>query len=186
MAKYEIHYFPLTEYVREEAYLTRKHREGWRLTAQPLTGVYRFEHGEPEEVVYRLDFRPLKGEEETAYMQPYREHGWEAVQDAGIYRCFRKPAALLTEEDEALFTAPKDRLPSFQRILRLRMLVISVIILFMMIPHIRDMLANGLPTPGILAVVIVWYAALLVFTVCHIRGWIGYYRLMNAASAPSE
>ncbi len=184
--KHEIHYSPMTEYAKEESYLAQKHREGWRLAARPLGIIHRFARCQPEDAAYRLDFRPLRGEDEEAYMRPYREHGWEAVQDAGIYRCFRKPAALLTGEDEALFTAPKDRLLSFQRILRIRMLVIAVIILFMLVPQIRDIMANGLPSPGILAVCAVWYAVLLAFTVCHIRDWIGYYRLMKAASAPTE
>lgn len=56
--KTEFRFFTVAEWEKEEAYLSQRHREGWRFTGVRLPGVYGFERCEPQEVVYRLDYNP--------------------------------------------------------------------------------------------------------------------------------
>ena len=52
--KREFRLFTIAEYEKEEAYLARKHREGWKLVTAAMPGWYTFEECEPEEVIYQL------------------------------------------------------------------------------------------------------------------------------------
>lgn len=56
--KTEFRFFTVAEWEKEEAYLSQRHREGWRFTGVRLPGVYGFERCAPQEVVYRLDYQP--------------------------------------------------------------------------------------------------------------------------------
>ena len=56
--KTEFRFFTVAEWEKEEAYLSQRHREGWRFTGVRLPGVYGFERCAPQEVVYRLDYNP--------------------------------------------------------------------------------------------------------------------------------
>ena len=56
MTKQEFKYFTITEYDREQEYLSQMHREGWKFTSVTGIGQYHFEQCEPEEVVYQLDY----------------------------------------------------------------------------------------------------------------------------------
>ena len=49
--KREFRLFTIAEYEKEEAYLARKHREGWKLVTAAMPGWYTFEECEPEEVI---------------------------------------------------------------------------------------------------------------------------------------
>ena len=51
--KTEFRFFTVAEWEKEEAYLSQRHREGWRFTGVRLPGVYGFERCAPQEVVYR-------------------------------------------------------------------------------------------------------------------------------------
>ena len=54
--KQERKIFTITEYDREQEYLSKRHKEGWKFTAVTGYGMYHFEKCEPEDVVYQLDY----------------------------------------------------------------------------------------------------------------------------------
>lgn len=54
--KQEFRYFTITEYDKEQQYLSKRHKEGWKFSAVTGIGQYHFEQCEPEEVVYQLDY----------------------------------------------------------------------------------------------------------------------------------
>ena len=71
--KREFRLFTIAEYEKEEAYLARKHREGWKLVTAAMPGWYTFEACEPEEVIYQLDYNSTQGEEKEQYLQMFAD-----------------------------------------------------------------------------------------------------------------
>ncbi len=126
----EFRFFVLTDYEIEEDYLRRMHRDGWRLTRAHLPGFYHFEKCEPEDVIYRIDFRPQEKTEKESYTQLFEDYGWEYLQDMNDFSYFRKPAVDVKNENDAeIFNDNASRLAMLKRIFRKRM--IPIIALFL-------------------------------------------------------
>ena len=73
------------------------HNAGWKLVAIRMGMWYIFETCPPENVLYQLDFRPEKKEEQSVYEQMYRDYGWEHVTDCNHFGIFRKAGVGDTE-----------------------------------------------------------------------------------------
>lgn len=54
--KTELRIFTIADWEKEEQYLRKRHRKGWRFVKVGLLGVYHFEKCTPEDVVYQLDY----------------------------------------------------------------------------------------------------------------------------------
>ncbi len=132
----EFRFFVLTDYEIEEDYLRRMHRDGWKLTRVNLPGFYHFEKCEPEDVIYRIDFRPQEKSEKETYTQLFEDYGWEYLQDMSDFSYFRKPAADVRNENDAeIFNDNASRLAMLKRIFRCRMIPVIVIFFACFIPN---------------------------------------------------
>ena len=131
--KTEFRFFTVAEWEKEEAYLSQRHREGWRFTGVRLPGVYGFERCAPQEVVYRLDYNPEARAHREDYVQMFRDCGWEYVQDYMGYSYFRKPAPA-SERDAEIFCDDASRLEMMERVLKGRMLPLVAILLLVIVP----------------------------------------------------
>ena len=103
-----LRFFTLTDYEEEENWLREMARQGWKLHHMTIPVFYHFQAAEPEDVVYKLDFRQLRGEDEGAFLQMYRDYGWEYVQTVNDYCYFRKSAEEASDGDLEIFTEPAD------------------------------------------------------------------------------
>lgn len=83
--------FFLTDFEEEEEYLTVMHRKGWKLKKVHFPCLFIFEKCQPEEVAYRLDFKPRLGEDSATYYQMYEDYGWENLGTCNNFIYFRKP-----------------------------------------------------------------------------------------------
>lgn len=137
----EFRYFVLTDYEIEEEYLRRMHRDGWKLTRINLPCIFHFEKCEPEDVIYRIDFRPQEKEEGEAYTRLFEDYGWEYLQDLNSFRYFRKPAAdVKNESDAEIFNDNASRLAMLKRIFQRRMLPITLIFFTCSLPSLINTL----------------------------------------------
>ena len=143
--KREFRLFTIAEYEKEEAYLARKHREGWRLVTAAMPGWYTFEACEPEEVIYQLDYNSTQGEEKEQYLQMFADCGWEYVDEMNGWRYFRKPLAQ-ADGDEAIFSSDASRLELLGRVFRTRMLPVLLLFFGVDVPMVAHALALGFPT----------------------------------------
>ena len=101
--KTKIRFFTVADFEEEEAWLREQHNTGWKLAKATLPCFYTFDRCEPEDVIYRLEFK--NGEEESDYFQMYRDYGWEYFEHMAGWLYFRKPAAEIeTEADGELFS----------------------------------------------------------------------------------
>lgn len=159
-------YFTIMEYEKEQEWLSRQHRQGWKLTAAAAC-FYRFERCAPEDVVYQLDYNPEGRKHPEEYVQLFRDCGWEHVLDNVGYSYFRKPAAQMQGREE-IFCDEESRMEMFRRILFHRMLPLLILLVGMFVPLIimelleaasaADVLITGIPAGLVVALYIAVFA----------------------------
>lgn len=129
----------IADYDREAFYLREMHAQGWKLKEVSYSNLvvavkYTFEKCQPEQVVYQLDFYPMKKSERASYLQLFKDCGWEHITDFNGFSYFRK--AHFEIESDAEFEIYNDatgKLDMVNRILRLRLLPV-LFFLSMLIP----------------------------------------------------
>ena len=84
-------YFTIFAYEKEQEYLRKMHRAGWKFVRVGGFGLYHFEECEPEDVIYQLDYNPQRTEQKEEYIQMFADCGWEYLQDYAGYSYFRSP-----------------------------------------------------------------------------------------------
>ena len=159
-------YYTIMEYEKEQEWLSRQHRQGWKLTAAAAC-FYRFERCAPEDVVYQLDYNPEGRKHPEEYVQLFRDCGWEHVLDNVGYSYFRKPAAQMQGREE-IFCDEASRMEMFRRILCHRMLPLLILLVGMFVPLIimelleaasaADVLITGIPAGLVVALYIAVFA----------------------------
>ena len=140
-------FWTITDYEEEEEFLRQQHREGWMFRKYWIPGFYFFDKCSPEDVVYRLDFDQAAKGEKAAYLQMYRDYGWEYLLDVNGFSYFRKSAKDLEENgDTEIFSDNESRLEMVKRIFRRRMLPLLAIFLCCVVPQL--MIQSGLWLDG--------------------------------------
>lgn len=70
----EMKFFTVVDFDREEDYLRRMHRSGWKLSKVKFISYY-FDKVDPEDVVHRLDYHRDQKEKEV-YIRLFTDYGW--------------------------------------------------------------------------------------------------------------
>ena len=65
-----IRFFTIADYEEEESWLRNQHQKGWKLLRMTPPCFYVFERCQPEDVVYRLDYK--NSTEDSEYLQMFR------------------------------------------------------------------------------------------------------------------
>lgn len=128
-------YFAISEYEKEEEYLSAMHEEGWRLTHISFIGFYHFEKCEPERVSYRLDYNPDGMKNKDEYVQMFSDCGWEYLFDYVGYSYFRKSNRNM-EDNEEIFCDDESRLDMMKRVFRGRIEPLITIFFCIIIPQL--------------------------------------------------
>ena len=134
MRKTVFRFFTIADFEEEEIWLRKMHGSGWKLVKMTPPCVYRFESCEPEDVIYRLDF---KNDKQTSdYMQMLSDFGWEYFEDCLGWLYFRKPAdQAQAQEDGELFSDRASKLDFVTRIVKTRLLPLEILFLCCVIPN---------------------------------------------------
>jgi len=99
----------------EEAWLRKMSNEGWQLSRIGFPTIYTFRNVEPQDYVYRLDYRSYWKMEKEDYLQLFRDSGWEFVEEMAGWHYFRQ-AAQAGEELE-IYTDAESKIGKYQRLL---------------------------------------------------------------------
>lgn len=163
--KWELRFYTVPEWQKEEEYLRQRHREGWRFLRLRGLGLYEFEACPPEDVVYRLDYNAAGGTGD--YLLLFRDCGWEYLQDCLGYSYFRKPAGEAGDED--IFCDDQSRLDMMVRVFKGRLVPLLAVFLSCLVPNLLRLLL--FPEPGGLAAFLVALLSLvsLLYLYCFIR-----------------
>ena len=135
----------IADYDREALYLGEMHAQGWKLKEVSYSNLvvavkYTFEKCQPEQVVYQLDFYPMKKSERASYLQLFKDCGWEHITDFNSFSYFRKAHSEIESDAEfEIYNDAAGKLAMVNRILRLRLvpvlllLAIHIPLLFMLL-----------------------------------------------------
>jgi hypothetical protein len=96
---------------REEAWLGNLSREGWHLSKFGFPRIYLFQKGDPKNFVYRLDYQTSRMKDREAYLQLFRDAGWEPVGKLAAWEYFRKETA--DGEAPEIFTDPESKIRKY-------------------------------------------------------------------------
>jgi len=135
MHKTFIRFFTIADYEEEEKWLRTQHQAGWKLLELHVPCFYVFESCEPEDVIYRMDY---KNEQETDdYLQMLKDFGWDFFARSMGWLYFRKPARVAeSEADGELFSDDASRVDMISHILRTRLLPLVLIFIGIIIPNL--------------------------------------------------
>jgi hypothetical protein len=162
--KLKIRFFTIADYEEEEQWLRQQHQNGWKFVKMTPPCFYTFERCEPEDVIYRLDFKnkAVTGD----YMQMYADFGWEYAGACVGWLYFRKRSSQVdTEKEGELFSDNQSKVDMVGHVLKMRMLPILIIFLCCVLPQT----ARSLSEEGSVGFLIFWLVllALYLFLLVH-------------------
>ncbi|MDO4942586.1 MAG: DUF2812 domain-containing protein [Lachnospiraceae bacterium] len=132
--KLKIRFYTIADFNEEEIWLREEHKKGWRLSKMVPPCFYHFEKCEPEDVIYRLDYKNNKENED--YMQMIKDFGWEYVGKCVGWLYFRKSASsVVNENDGEIFSDNASRSSMVEHIMKTRMMPIMAIFFCCVIPN---------------------------------------------------
>jgi len=134
MTKTFVRVFTIVDFEEEEIWLREQSKKGWKLVKMVPPFLYTFEQCEPEDVIYRLDFK--NGDKPADYMQMMEDFGWEYFGECLGRLYFRKPASeIQSEEDGELFSDAVSKIDQLSKIVRTRMMPMICIFLCAVVPN---------------------------------------------------
>lgn len=159
----KIRFFTIADFSEEEIWLREQHKAGWKLVKMTPPCFYTFEKCEPEDVIYRLDYK--NNTENADYMQMMADYGWEYSGRCAGWLYFRKPAAEITDENEGeLFSDQASRIDFLSNVMKTRLLPLAIIFLCCVVPNAFCVFdgASGIVLTCFWAVMLIIYVYLLV------------------------
>lgn len=157
--KIKLAFFTVPEWEKEEKWLRKQHKAGWKLVNASLPGFYSFEKCEPEDVVYQLDYSPEGMENKSEYVQMFADCGWEYITDMVGYSYFRKPVSQMNGEEE-IFSDDASKLDMIERVFKGRMIPMLVCFFLIIIPQLNMQMHMNNP----FSIAFFWiYAVMFIF-----------------------
>lgn len=182
-------YFTIYNYEKEQDYLREMHKSGWKFIKVTGLGTYTFEKCEPEDVVYQLDYNQEGIKNKDEYLQMFADCGWEYLMVFAGYSYFRKPANMMSG-DEEIFCDKESRLEMMRRVIKDRtkvlafLFIITTISQLLMIDDLLESIKTGNCVLLILELFCI-FAYLISFSI-HFVGYIKYKRRISSFDIESE
>lgn len=161
----------IADYDREALYLRGMHAEGWKLKEVSYSNLvvavkYTFERCQPEQVVYQLDFYPMKKSERASYLQLFKDCGWEHITNFNSFSYFRKPYSQIELDAEfEIYNDSTGKLAMIKRILIMRMLPILLLFSALLPVFSKSLSGRGYFSWGMFLIIIIDCTLLIVFAI---------------------
>lgn len=164
MSEMKINFFTIADYQEEEIWLREQHKNGRKIQKIVLPCFYIFEECEPEDVIYRLDYKNSKAD--NTYIQMFQDYGWEYFADCAGWHYLRKPASEMElEEEKDIFSDNTSRLEMVQNVFRTRMVPLMIILLCCILPQLYRLDSHGMD--GVLKVVFAFLLVIYLYLIAH-------------------
>lgn len=161
-----VRFFTVADFVEEEDWLREQHRQGWKLVRMVPPCFYRFEKCQPEDVIYRLDYK--NGTENRDYFQLYQDYGLEYLGGCLGWLYFRKAAAQENaRQDEELFSDNASRLDLIGHVIKTRLLPLLIFFFCCIVPNLVRSMDSREPTETVLTVIFCVLAVLYIYLIVH-------------------
>ena len=163
--------FTIADYEREALYLRKMHAEGWKLKEVIYSNLvvavkYTFEKCQPEQVVYQLDFYPMKKSERASYLQLFKDCGWEHITGFNGFSYFRKPYSQIESDAEfEIYNDAAGKLAVVKRILMMRMLPVLLLFSALLPVFLKLLSVRGSFSWGMFLIVSIDCTLLIVFAI---------------------
>ena len=169
-----IRVFTVADWQKEEEFLRRMHRDGWKLVRVSGMMFCSFERCEPQDVIYQLDYNAQIDNREE-YLQLFRDCGWEYLQDLCGYSYFRKPVSEMNGKEEEIFCDDESRLEMIGKAFRGKIVPLIPIFCCVIIPQMIGQFLQG----GLVPYVLGWIFTVLfaLYLGIFIRFGVSYRRL---------
>ena len=161
----------IADYDREALYLREMHAQGWKLKEVSYSNLavavkYTFEKCKPEQVVYQLDFYPMKKSERASYLQLFKDCGWEHITGFNGFSYFRKPYSQIESDAEfEIYNDAAGKLAVVKRILTMRMLPILLLFSTLLPVFLKLLSGRGYFSWGMFLIVSIDGTLLIVFAI---------------------
>lgn len=132
--KKQFKWFTIFEYEKEQDYLRKMHKLGWKFIKVTGIGMYYFEKCIPQDVIYQLDYNKNGLTHKEEYLKMFDDCGWEYMQDFFGYSYFRKA---VTKEGvaEEIFCDEESRFQMMKRVMKGRMLPLLILFFTVLLPQ---------------------------------------------------
>jgi hypothetical protein len=110
---------------KEEAWLSEMAQKGWHFQIASLPGFYTFEHGEPRDDIYRLDYFP-DSKDKVNYLQLFMDAGWDYKGEMNGWQYFRKP--IIQGEVPEIFSDNESKSRKYRRIMLVLVVLLPIFI----------------------------------------------------------
>ena len=163
--------FTIADYDREALYLRKMHAEGWKLKKASYSSLviavkYTFEKCQPEQVVYQLDFYPMKKSERASYLQLFKDCGWEHITDFNGFSYFRKLYSGVESNAEfEIYNDAAGKLAMVKKILTMRMLPVLLLVSALLPVFSKLLSGRSYFSWGMFLIVIIDCTLLIVFAI---------------------
>ncbi len=142
MKKTFFRFYTISDWMEEEAWLREQSKKGLKLCKLNPPIKYTFEETEPEDVIYKLEYKNVKAEFDCNQM--YKDYGWEYCGSCFGWNYYRKPAAQVSSDaDGELFSDKESKFGMLELIIRTRLLPLVTIFCCCLIPSLRNVLRIG-------------------------------------------
>ena len=161
----------IADYEREAVFLGEMHAKGWKLEKVSYSNLvvavkYSFEKCQPEQVVYQLDFYPMKKSERVSYLQLFKDCEWEHITDFNGFSYFRKHHSGIESDAEfEIYNDSAGKLAMVKKILTMRMLPILLLFSALLPVFSKLLSGRGYFSWGMFLIVIIDCTLLIVFTI---------------------
>ena len=161
----------IADYEREAVFLEEMHAKGWKLKELRYSYLvvavkYTFEKCQPEQVVYQLDFYPMKKSERASYLQLFKDCGWEHITGFNGFSYFRKPYSQIESDAEfEIYNDAAGKLAMVKRILIMRMLPVLILFSVLLPVFLKLLSGRGYFSWGMFLIVSIDCTLLIVFTI---------------------
>ena len=98
----------------EEAWLREMSQQGWHLSSAGIPLKYDFKSGEPEDIVYRLDYPGYSRLDKEDYLQLFMDANWEFISERTGWFYFRQPTQ--PGEELEIYTDAESKISRYQRL----------------------------------------------------------------------
>ena len=147
---------------QEERWLEQMAAQGWHLVSGGIRFV--FERGEPVQMRYRLDYRPVYPQGQGEYLSLFRDAGWEYVGDFLSWHYFRSPVSAAAPE---IFTDTESRVAKYRSLLVLLALVL--VMNLGVLPGVLDIVSARHSSPLVTAALAVQLCMLALLIYATVR-----------------
>ena len=115
---------------KEETWLREMAGRGWHLRVGSFPPFYVFEQGEPQDVVYRIDYRTT-GKDKAHYLQLFHDAGWEHAMEHLGWQYFRQAA--VDGASPEIFSDSESKVQKYERLLMFLVILLPLYIPFVLL-----------------------------------------------------